>query len=310
MIPTSKFSRRMSITVLMVAIAVAIAGNVRLHAQDSFTVFLKAFDAATGESVTDLRPDEITVLEDGEARDVVEVEPIDWPVKLTVLIDNGAVLAQALPQIREGLQGLIEALPEGVEVELVTIAPQPRFIVRMTSDRAEVLDGLDRIAPDSGSSTFVDALVEASDRIRDDDSGQFPVVLMVAGNGTDSSSGMDRKFRRLQEQTIEQPVTNHFVMWTGFLQNPPPNAGLQADLATQLAEITGGRLENLASAPQFTTLLPEFGKQVTTSHESQRNQVRVTYVRPDDAQPPQKGVSTTVSRPGLGAILTIDGRMP
>ena len=159
-------------------------------------------------------PTKITILEDDEGRETVAVEPIDWPVKLHTLVDNSAQIRPSLERIRQGLRELVEALPEGMAVEIVSTAPQPRFAVRMTSDLAEAREGIDRILPDSGASAFADALVETSNRIRDDDDPHFPVVLMVAGNGTDPSGGMDRKLRRLQEQTIEQPVTNHFVIVT------------------------------------------------------------------------------------------------
>ena len=74
--------------------------------------------------------------EGGADGKVLKVEPIDWPMKVTLLIDNGAGLGQALQQIRTGAKGLIEALPDGVETSLLTTAPQPRFIVRPTNGQA------------------------------------------------------------------------------------------------------------------------------------------------------------------------------
>lgn len=214
MIRTDRLGHRTSLAILTTALAITVALGVTLRAQDSLTIFIKLFDRATGEPVTDVRPDEITILEDDEGRETVAVEPIDWPVKLHILVDNSARIRSSLERIRQGLRELVEALPEGMAVEIVSTAPQPRFAVRMTSDLAEAREGIDRIVPDSGASAFVDALVETSDRIRDDDDPYFLVVLMVAGNGTDPSGGVDRKLRRLQVQTIEQPVTNHFIIIT------------------------------------------------------------------------------------------------
>jgi len=250
------------------------------------------------------------VLEDDQPRETVSVEPVFWPTRLYLLVDNSRAITQSLTRIREGLRGLVQALPaEGVEIELVSIAPQPRRIVRMTADFEEVLEGIDLIAPDSGALAFVDSLVEASDRIDDDDSPHFPVVLIVAGNGNDPTGGMDRKLRRLQEQAFEQPVTHHFVIWSsGGLS--AASAGVQSGVADSLSQMTGGRYEAIAAIERLESLLPEIGAQIATSYQNQQGQIRVTYTRPRGVDPPQQGFSSTVSRSGVGALLSLDGHMP
>ena len=296
--------------VATVVLAAAITGGTA-HAQDLSSIFVRLTDGS-GTPVSDLRPEEIIVLEDGVDRLTITVEPVDWPVKLTVLIDNSRPMSQPLGQIREGLRGLINALPDLIEMELLTTAPQPRFIVRRTSDHVELLEGVDRIAPDSGSAAFVDGLVEASDRIRDDDDPHFPVVLMLATNGPDSASGgVDRKFQRLQEQTFEKPATYHVIVWSGPTSTLGRVTGaVQTIVGTQMTDITGGRYEALAATSRFVTLLPEFGEQIAASHERQRTQYRVSYVRPADADPPQQEISVRLSRPGVSAALSFDGRLP
>ncbi len=53
-----------------------------------------------------------------------------WTTKVQILLDNGTGIGSAnLNQLRNGLKGLLEALPLGLEVTLVTTAPQPRFLV-------------------------------------------------------------------------------------------------------------------------------------------------------------------------------------
>lgn len=179
--------RRRTWLLTTLIVCLTVGAGAALRAQDIASIFVLVANGS-GAPVTDLRPDEVRIVEDGASRFTVAVEPVDWPVKLRILIDNSAHIAPALGQLREGLRGLITALPDAVEVELVTTSAQPRIVVRMTADRAEVLAGVGRIAPDRSTfSAFVDALVESSDRIRDDDSPHFPVVLAVAGNSQDPS---------------------------------------------------------------------------------------------------------------------------
>ena len=300
-------------TWLVAAVVFAAITGGAARAQDLSSVFVRLTDDL-GLPVADLRPEEILVVEDGVQRVTITVEPVDWPVKLTVLVDNSRPMARPLGQIREGLRGLINALPTDVEVELLTTAPQPRFIVRRTGDRAELLDGINLIAPDSGSAAFVDAMVEASDRIRrDDDDRYFPVVLMVATNGPDSalSGGIDRKFERLVRQTIEKPATYHVIVWTASGRTLGQVQGaVQTIVGTRMANMTSGRYEALAATSRFTSLLPEIGEQIASSHARQSTQYRVSYMRPPDAEPPQQSISASVSRLGLSLFLSIDGRMP
>ena len=288
-------------------------GGTAVQAQDIASIFVLVADGS-GAPVTDLRPDEVTIVEDGASRFTVAVEPVDWPIKLTIVIDNNNQMRRALGQLREGLRGLLAALPDGLEVSLVTTSPQPRFVVRMTADRAEVLAGVDRIAPDtSGFAAFVDGLVEASDRIRDDDSPHFPVVLAIAGNGPDPalSGGYERKVQRLLDQTAAKPATYHTTVWmdpgqrsTGLIVG-----AVQTLVGSQMAEMTGGRFETMAVTSRMATLLPELGEQIGISHLRQSSQYRVTYQRPADAQPTQ-AIRADLFRVNVQGFLSFDGRIP
>jgi hypothetical protein len=282
------------------------------QAQALPTIFARVTDAV-GAPIEDLRPDELVVTEDGVQRVTVTVEPVDWPVKLTVLVDNSRAMAQPLGQVREGLRDLLAALPEDLAVELLTTAPQPRFIVRSTTDREALIQGIDRIAPDSGAAAFTDGLLEASNRILDDETLHFPVVLMVATNGPDPAvvGNIDRKYLQLQEQTIERPATYHVIVWTASGATGGRVAGaVQTIVGVQMTELTGGRYEAIAASSRLATLLPEMGAQIAESHRRQSSQYRVSYMRPAGTPPPQDGISANVLRPGALLTLSFDGRLP
>jgi hypothetical protein len=58
-----------------------------------------------------------------------------------------------LIHLRNGLRGLIDALPPGIRVTVVSTAPQPRFIVRETADRDSITKGLGLLGSATPSST-------------------------------------------------------------------------------------------------------------------------------------------------------------
>ena len=77
------------------------------------TLFVSVVDA-NGVPVTDLGPEEIVVQWDEVACETVELEPIDWPVRVTVFVDNGDAAVRAIQHMREGLKGFMAAIPDDV----------------------------------------------------------------------------------------------------------------------------------------------------------------------------------------------------
>ena len=169
-------------------------------AQREFQFFAQFSDAA-GRAVTTLTEADIQVAEDGTNGKVLKLEPVDWPVRVAILLDNGTGSADRIVNVRQGAKGLIEALPAGVEISLQTLAPQPRWLVRPTTDKQALLEGVDRYSPDSSASRFVDGLIETVARFDKEKGNNFPVVVILgsltAGWQLDSRSGREAAVRAL-----------------------------------------------------------------------------------------------------------------
>ncbi len=48
---------------------------------------------------------------DGKHGETLNLEPIDWPVRVTVFVDNGQASLPALADMREGLRLFVDRLP-------------------------------------------------------------------------------------------------------------------------------------------------------------------------------------------------------
>jgi hypothetical protein len=283
---------------------------VTVQAQQTQQLFLSMVDPS-GAPVTDLRQDEVTVLEDGMKRETLKVEPVNWPIKLAVLVDNGAFANTGLVLLRNGLRAFFEKLPDGIEMSLVTLNPQPRAVVRPTTERQKLIQGVDLITPDSGAARFAEGLLEAVNRFDQDKSERFPVIMVVGTDGAEGSSFRERDVERLSKKITENAVTVHIVMLSLAGDRASAASGsLQVQLGLALTEQTGGRYENIAAATRLPTLLPEFGERIAKSHLRQSHQYRITYVRPAGAGVPSQGISATTAREGLVGMLSIDGRVP
>jgi hypothetical protein len=288
------------------------AGVADLSAQEEQQVFLSLVDR-TGAPVTDITLDEVTIQEDGVPRDTLRVEPIDWPTKLTVIVDNSQATVNALVQLRNGLRGLFEELPAGVEMSLLTLAPQPRWIARPTRDRQRVIESIGLLTPDSGAAKFLDALVEAGNRIAKDEGNHFPVILIIGSDGIEGSSVIERDIDRLVKQMVQHAVTLHVVMIArGGRRNLSNTGANQVQVGIGLTQMTSGRYENIAASTRLATLLPELGKMIGESHLRQSQQYRVTYTRPRISyqKPGGPQITASTTRSGLTGVLTYDGRIP
>lgn len=290
-----------------VAVGLCVAsGDVR--AQQQVQLYASVADV-TGKPVATLEPADLKVLEGGVEAKVVKVEPVSWPVKVQLLVDNGIGLGgQNIQSLKDGIKGLIEALPENLEVTIVTTAPQPRFLVRPTMDKAMMIEGLSRLAPDGGAGRFVESMNEATQRIEKDKTDHFPVIISSATSSGDANV-LERDVKRIFERIQKRPTTVHVVLLNSTTGSATGGAN-QTQVGLAVTQATRGRYESIAVPTRLATLLPELGKQVAASHEKQSHQFKITVERPA-GKSGELGQLSAGGRSGLVLQgLSTDGRLP
>lgn len=285
----------------LLTISLIVVGAPVASAQDQ-QLFLSVTDAH-GEPVTDLTPDELLVKWDDQDCETLNLEPIDWPVRITVFVDNGADSRESLQNMREGLKLFVDEIPEGVEVALATISGRPRFVTQHTSDKAELVRGIDLMVPDTGAGRFRDALIEEAKRLDDDDERQyFPVIVMVGNDGAEGSTSQQNAYDEMVQRMVAASATVH----TRLLS--VRGTGQQVQIAMNLSEATRGSYEALAISTGFRDMLPALGMEIARKHRLVSNQYRVTYAPPDGiTNPTNMGIST--SRVGIFLTPTLDGNV-
>jgi hypothetical protein len=278
-----------------------------IGAQERLQLYASIVDDTGGPAVK-VMPTDVRVLENGVEAEVLSVEKVDIPIKLQVLVDNGVgVGSDNIAHLRNGVRGLLEAVPTDMQVTLVVTASQPRFLVRPTTDRAAILKGVDLLAPDGGAGKFVEALSDAAARIERDKGNYVAVIVAVATTAGDINV-LERDVERLVRRFREHPTTVHVVLLS--LGSMTTVGGQnQTNVGIGLAEITGGRFENIAAPSRLATLLPEIGLRVAKSHELQRQQFKITVQRP-------AGVSSDLGKVSMTAFgglavesVSFDGRV-
>jgi len=297
--------------------AIIVAAGVWASAQTPqvFQFYISATNA-DGLPVKELGPDDVIMSENGVRQKIAKVEAVSVPIKLTIAVDNGLESADAIAHYRIGLKGLVEALPPDVEVTLITTSPQPRVVVKPTTDRVQILRGINLFAPESARPRWSDAVVEFSQRLQKEAKDKkatpyLPVLVMVSTISLESRSYEPDDIQKAVKYLMTRKAKVNAVLAStraGTVNLDDTDVTQQANVAMPTTKATGGRFETLSVANKLDTLLPEWGHDLAALETRQSAQFRVTVERSrgGDLQKP----TIEIAREGLKGTVTIDGYLP
>ena len=265
----------------LVVVALLLPAAAGVGAQQQITLLASIVDSATNAPPEKIEAGELRVLEDGVAGKVLRVESVDRVVKVQVLVDNGAGIgADSLGELRNGLRGLLEALPPGVETSVYTTAPQPRPIVRPTTDRAALLKGVDLLAPDRSTGRFIESLGEAAQRATKEKDDVFTVIINAA-TSTGDLDVQDRDVRQAFTRIQSRPMIVHVLLFNGAAARSASGGMIQTEVGLAVTKATGGRYENINTMSRYASLMPEFGAEVAKQMAGLTRRFRIVAQRPE-----------------------------
>jgi hypothetical protein len=302
---------RLTLALILVASGV-------LYAQvkpNQLLVFISGIDGS-GAPITDLKPDEVAMTENGAPGKVVSLDRHGLPIKLTIAVDNGATSQIALGALREGLTGLVQALPADVEVTLITMV-QPQMVVRPTTNRAQITQGISTFGPESRAvAKFSETLVEYADRVDKDFKDKKPIyapmLVMVATPTPELETVQPETINKALNTLLTRGARVSVIM----VSTTPTNVasvtdltkGRQALIGAQIVKASRGKFEALVQFNRLATLLPEWGKEIAASHTKQANQFRAIIDRPGGATGALNNPGLRITRPGANGVVSPDGR--
>jgi hypothetical protein len=342
-----RFGTRRVLTVS--AILVIVLGATFVRAQRRFEFYILPV-TDSGTSIPDLKASDLHFREGDKEGSIVNVEPYSWPVKLTVLVDNGAGGAGGVGgagrgfgagagsststfnqdtyfdntvHFRQGLKKLFAELPRDIEVTLLETAPAPRYLVKPTSDPVQIAKGVDLLVPDlEFIGRFTDSLTEYAERLerefksltKEQRPPYLPVLVSLGSTGLDGSSFQKERAERMLNVLHKYGVQTYFIMISpAKMSDVPENEGGTVLIAHAVREATGGQYNSIAASAtsRLITLLPEIGKKIASRHLKQTYQYRVTVDRPEGATGPfDQNTGVSLSRSGVKYLLSPDGSFP
>ena len=300
-------SRRPSRT-LMLAAALCLLAAASPGLAQEHTLYVAVADS-DGNPVTGLTENDIAVQWDGENLETTRFEAVAWPVRLTVFVDNSGS-GSSVVERREGLRVLLRELPAEIDVAFLTLARQPQWITRHTSDRAELEEGIANITPDFGTRPrFVDALVEETNRVVNDaDREYYPVIIMVSGAVSDSSTSQQGRVDLMVEQMVNNSMEVHTLLDMPGGGGAAVNSN-QLRIGQALMRITRGSFERVTENNPIVERLTVLARDIARKHRFVSNQYRITYRQPRNASP-QPTINVVAARRGVQMMATLDGNIP
>jgi len=318
---------RSTVSFVVLAAAVATVGAARQPA-DASAIYLFVTDAK-GAPLLDLKPSDIVIREDAGQSRIESVSRFGWPLKVTVLVDNGLRNNEALVHFRTALKKFFDGLPPRIPVSLIATAPNPRWLIRESTDRIQIDKGVNLITIDEGLGRFSDALGEFAirldkefERVEAPLPPYLPVLVSIASANQDGSQVLrDANVKMITSLRKHRVWTTMIMVSPGRSQFDPgglplidADEGQNAEIAKIVQEATGGRyvpITGAGTSALSSTIMPDLAQEIALRYLRQMTQHRVVFERPAGATGAMKNFSLSlVNRPGSKVIISTNGSMP
>src|SRR5262245_48842575 len=165
--------------------------------QSARAIFLAASDSK-GARVLDLTAKDVTVKEDGKAREVTKVERASGPLTIALLIDDNGV---GVNDARVAIAGFLQRLRGVAEISIGTTAGQHVTRVDYTTDFDAQIGAVRQLymRPPNPGGALLDAIVDASKSLQTRKSARPNIVAMAFGSEEFNNVRQDRVLDQLQQ---------------------------------------------------------------------------------------------------------------
>jgi VWFA-related protein len=253
-------------------------------------IYISVLDSS-GKPVTGLTVADFTVREDNVAREVLNVAPATEPLTVSLIVDDSQASTDAIPFMRDALNGFLDKLAGKGEIAIATVGERPTSQIDYTTSTDALKKTAGRLFQRQGSGAYLlDGLVDVSKGLQKREAKRPHIVVITTESGTEFSN---RAYQQVLEQLQRSGATLH-VLALG-----QPASSIDDEMRNRNIVIAEGTERSGGRRDQILALsgLPDRMKQLA---DELLDQYVVTYGHPDQLIPPEK-VQVTVNKPGLTA---------
>jgi len=252
------------------------------------SVFIAASDSK-GAPVLDLAAADVTVKEDGKAREVTKVERAAGPLTIALLIDDNGVGAN---DARIAVAGFLQRLRGLAEISIGTTAGQHVTRVDYTTDfdaQIAVVRQLYTRPPTPGGS-LLDGIVDAAKSLEARKVARPNIVAMAFGSEESNNIRQDRVLDQLQQSGVALHVISMSKPNTNTTPGLDENMNRNKVLGDGPKQ-SGGRYEEMVASAGLPKALQLVADDLL-------NQYVVSYTLPAGVKPSGK-IAVAVGRRGV-----------
>ncbi|HMV81683.1 MAG TPA: VWA domain-containing protein [Blastocatellia bacterium] len=169
---------------------------------------VKALDKA-GQPITNLKPEDFNIYEDGIKQEVSHFKPVNAPVSLILLLDLSGSTQKKRKAMIEAAHRFIDTLPAGDKISVVAFTRTYRPLTGFTADKPTLKAAVNQIAKIGGGTAFYDAAWKSLDQLQK--LGEARKAIVVLTDGEDESLISNREtthtFDELLGRASEEDVT-------------------------------------------------------------------------------------------------------
>ena len=250
--------------------------------------------------VMGLTASDFTVLEDGQAREVLRVRQDIGGRQIALLVDTSQEARRVISDFKSAASQFIEAMSDGNEISIISFGGLPRIVTDPTTDLERLQDGVGKLFAVPGTANYmIDAVFDTTQGFARRES-EHPVVVVLTTLGVDYSN---RDARPTMERLREAGVAMYTVV---LVRRPRSSLGsttsrqqlerraLERDtLLDEGPRVTGGRRRDLQSEMGSGQAMQDLANDL-------RNQYVIVYSRPNSLIPPDR-IEVEVNREGVDA---------
>jgi Ca-activated chloride channel family protein len=200
------------------------------------------------------------LFEDGQPQTISYFSSEDVPLELIVAVDISGSMTSAMPKVRRAVKDFLGAVPEHHQVTLLGFNDTVFALTRKTTDHAERMRAVDRLAP-WGATALYDVIVRGIDMLGRQ-TGRKALVVFTDGEDQGSHVAIEDVERRLQASD----VTLYMIgQGRGVTQDYLKRAMHRLTAPTGGRTFTTDSIDELQGA--FEELLDELSKQFLVGYQ-------------------------------------------
>lgn len=179
-----------------------------------------------------------------------------YPLRVLLLVDSSSNMASLLTDFRAGLNAFVDALPETVEVTLVSTGGQLRIRVPPTVDREVLKKGISMFSSDGGANSLLDTLIEGDRRLLKTAFDRRPLVVALSTDQQQRGEQRIDQYNVFMRDFVRRGGRAHALIIRGTYM------GMASELLENLTTNTDGLFSVMAVGNALPVKMREIAEQV------------------------------------------------